>query len=442
MEELINDIENISINSNNADDSNIRDFEKNDNSYDHDVIMPSKVQLEDCSNLSLTPVKDCHIDQFKNCILCKDYSSPICKDCSNHTLKNSRRNKLKNKIIPHGKVRALAKQFEDILPETMNNSPDFSIVNDGLMLEKCEPVNYQIDISSNSVIDHSNIGIKNYLDSKRLEEISHFSDEDCESFNNSKIKSQLTPIIDPNLCEQIDPIKAIITSNGCNEVETSEIESCKSNNSQIISITKRFHNLLECDFQEKNLIFDTFESLNPLEQRALLLKWITDVLKPSEDSSKLSEDELKEITNILKCIVNELECNEIYNKSGNLPNKNVTEPDFILNNQVSNGKNKYEKMEMPNNELKIPNIKNSRINLVNSNLKINIGIPEDEEIEEERINELMFEKYNQLGYSFELNSVVIDKDSLSPKSEIGLDENELVENSIKEIGYNFFGFLK
>ncbi|OII74838.1 uncharacterized protein cubi_02970 [Cryptosporidium ubiquitum] len=436
MEELINDIENISINSNNADDLNIRDSERNDHCYDHEDLSHSKTQLEDYSILSLTPVKD--KNQFRNCILCRDYLSPICKECSNHTLKIYRKNKLKNKIIPDGKVKALAKQFEDILPEAMNNGPNFPVVNDDFMLEKSESANYQIDLSSNPIIEYANTDIKDSSNSRRLEDVSNFSDKDFENLHTKSktTKNQLTPIIDPNLCEQIDPIKAIITYTNShnNPVETLDTENSKSNDSQIISIKAGFKNVLECNFQENNLIFDTFESLNPLEQRALLLKWITDTLKPSEDSSRLSEDELQEIITILKGIVNELEHNEIYNEFKNSPSKNVTKPHNILNNQISNGKDK--------NELKILNIKNSKMSLFNSKLQINIGIPEDEEIEEEHINELVFRRYNHIGCNFESNSVIIDEDSLSPKSEIALDNEELVENSIKEIGYNFFGFFK
>ncbi|KAH8582529.1 Low complexity witha potential C2C2 zinc ribbon [Cryptosporidium sp. chipmunk genotype I] len=445
MEELINDIENISINSNNADESNIRDSEKNDNFYDYEVLLPTKSQLEDYSVLSLTPVKDSNKEPLRNCILCRDYLSPICKECSNHTSKTSRKNK-KNKIIPDGKVKALARQFEDILPETINNSPNFSVVNDDCMFGKGESVNYQVDISLNSVIEHVGLDISDYSNSSKLENVSIISNEDFGSHNNNcKItKNQLTPIIDPNLCEQIDPIKAITTSSNSyiNTVEKKETTNCKSAGTQVKSITTEIGNLLECSFQENDSLFDKFESLSPLEQRALLLKWITETLKTSEASSKLSDNELQEIIKILKGIVDELEYNEKYITSKSSLNNNAKKHQPICNNHAFNGKDEFESSTITRNELKIPDTENSKVNLVNFKLQINIGIPEDEEIEEEHINKLMFKKYNHFGSNFESNSVIIDGNSLSPKSEIVLDDEKLVENSIKEIGNNFFGFFK
>ncbi|KAK9171559.1 hypothetical protein CmeUKMEL1_03895 [Cryptosporidium meleagridis] len=442
MEELINDIENISINSNNADESNTRNPEKNDNFFDYEISLPTKSQLEDYSILSLTPVKDNDRELFKNCILCRDYSSPICKECSKHNSKASRKSKVKkNKIIPDGKVKALAMQFENILPEATNSSPSFSIVNDNFMLEKSESVHFQADISLNSITEHTIVDNRDYSNSSLLGEQTNIPSIDSENDHiKSKItKNQLAPIIDPNLCEKIDPIKAIITSSNSyiNIVENAEIGNCESNNTQVRSIATEVNHLFESSFPESDLIFDQFETLNPLEQRALLLKWITEILKTSEASSKLSNNEFKEIIKILKGIVNELEHNETYKISNSSPNYNSTEYQSILN-QVSDEKD--ESSIIKRSELQIPNTNNS-IKLVNSKLQINISIPEDEEIEEGRINELILNKYFHSSSNFESNSIIIDENSLSPKSEIVLDD-ELVGDSIKEIGNNFFGFFK
>ncbi|TRY50713.1 Uncharacterized Protein CTYZ_00000902 [Cryptosporidium tyzzeri] len=443
MEELINDIENISINSNNADESNTKDPEKNDNFFDYEILLPTKSQLEDYSILSLTPIKDNDKELFKNCILCRDYSSPICKECSKHNSKTSRKSKLKkNKIIPDGKVKALAMQFENILPEVTNSSPSFSIVNDNFMLGKSESAHFQADISLNSIIEHTNVDNRDYSNTSLLGDQTNIHSIDSENDHaKSKIaKNQLTPIIDPNLCEKIDPIKAIITSSNSyiNIVENTEIGHSASVDTKVRSIATEINHLFECGFPENDLIFDQFESLNPLEQRALLLKWITEILKTSEASSKLSNNEFKEIIKILKGIVDELECNETYKISKSSPNNNSTEYQSILNHVFDE---KDKRLIIKRSDIQIPNTKNS-IKLVNSKLQINISIPEDEEIEEERINELILNKYIYSSSNFESNSIIIDENSLSPKSEIVLDDEEIVGNSIKEIGNNFFGFFK
>lgn len=432
MEEIINDIENISINSNNADDSYNRDFEKNDNLSDHEIL--PKVNLEDYSILSLTPIKDSPNDKFRNCILCRDYSSPICKECSNNASKTSRKSK-QNKLIPDGKVKALAKQFEDILPDGMNN-PNFSALNDDYMLYRGELINEQIYPSSNSITDCD-------IDAN----IRDFTDESCEGFNTSRSKTmrnQLTPIIDPNLCEQIDPIKAIITSSSthsnCNIVETLSIENCKTTDSQLISTRVETKNMLERSVKENDVIFDAFESLNPLEQRTLLLKWITDTLNRSETSSGLSEDEVQEVIQILKGIVNELECSELSKEVSTFTNKNTKTFQSTHNSPSFSDKVENKKISIPSDISQVH--KHQKINLVNPKLQINIGIPEDEEIEEERINELIFNKYSNFSCNIESNSLIIDENSLSPKSDIGLDDDELVKSSIKEIGNNFFGFFE
>lgn len=430
MEELINDIENISINSNNADDSNNRDFEKSDNICDNEIL--PKVNLEDYSILSLTPIKDSPKDRFRNCILCRDYSSPICKECSNNGSEASRKSK-QNKIIPDGKVKALAKQFEDILPDGMNNQ-NFSVIND-CMLCKEESINEQMYISSNPISEYDTDA-----------NIKDFTDEGCEDFDirSKTMKNQLTPIIDPNLCEQIDPIKAIITSSynhsKCSIVETLNIESCKSIDLQLISTERKAKNMFEYSIKESDAIFGAFESLNPLEQRTLLLKWITDTLNRSETSSELSEDEVQEVIQILKGIVSELECSELCNRVSTLANENALASHSTQNIPSFNDRVESRNMSIPSDRSQVH--KQSKVNLVNSKLQINIGIPEDEEIEEERINELIFNKSNNFSCNIESNSLIIDENSLSPKSDIGLDDDELVKSSIKEIGNNFFGFFE
>ncbi|KAJ1610686.1 C2C2 zinc ribbon-containing protein [Cryptosporidium canis] len=427
MEELINDIENISINSNNADDLNNRDFDKSDITCEQEIL--PKANIEDFSIISLTPIKDSTGDDFRSCILCRDYSSPICKECSNNGSNFSGKNKQKNKIIPDGKVKALAKQFEDILPDGVNNCSNYSTLDCDYMIYNEELIKgqiYQSNDITQCVVD---------VNTQKI------PDGDCESLDGrfERMKNILTPIIDPDLCEKIDPIKAIITSSSYSNDNIAQSKSTenKSADPQLILIQGEPNNVLKNNTKENDVIFDTFESLSPLEQRTLLLQWITDTLKRTNSSSEIPEDEVQEVIQILKGIVNELECGEFYKESCNSVNKgtillNPTQfcsPHNIGSDQTSFSADLSRKMHQ-------------RTSLVNSRLQINIGIPEDEEIEEDRINELIIKNSKNISCDLESYSLIMDEVSLSPKSDIGSGEEELVESSIKEIGNHFFGFFE
>ncbi|KAJ1607514.1 C2C2 zinc ribbon-containing protein [Cryptosporidium canis] len=427
MEELINDIENISINSNNADDLNNRDFEKSDITCGQEIL--PKANIEDFSIISLTPIKDSTGDSFRSCILCRDYSSPICKECSNNGSNFSGNNKQKNKIIPDGKVKALAKQFEDILPDGVNNCSNYSILDCDYMIYNEELIKGQIYQSNDITQCVADVNTQK------------IPDGGCKASDDrfERMKNILTPIIDPDLCEKIDPIKAIITSSSYsndNIVQSKSTEN-KSADPQLILIQGEPNNILKNSTKENDIIFDTFESLSPLEQRTLLLQWITDTLRRTNSSSEISEDEVQEVIQILKGIVNELECDEFCNESCNSVNKctillNPTQtcpPLNIGSDETSFSADLSRKMHQ-------------RTSLVNSRLQINIGIPEDEEIEEDRINELIIKNSKNISCDLESYSLIMDEVSLSPKSDIGSGEEELVESSIKEIGNHFFGFFE
>ncbi|KAF7459117.1 Low complexity protein witha potential C2C2 zinc ribbon [Cryptosporidium felis] len=422
MEHLITEIENISINSFHTDELS-KETDKNE-SYVQRESFSTKSLCEDSQVYPLSKNKGDTPIYSGNCILCRDYSSPICRDCSRQESKDAPAVGIQNNIIPDGKVRALARQFEDILPE----------------MNRClTPTEYELDLK-----------YLNCLDSVRPKDNSvTVIDPYLEPRETNLYTNHITPIKDPEICGSIDPIEAIIDNSNFPSIKITTNSSLNISNSILnepgtLSISKIVKAIESTEKDESNIV-EVFESLNPLEQRTLLVTWITSTLNLPEMNTELSGDEINEIVFILKGIINELENEEKNGIGTSLANS--TEPLHIFNKKKFISNCEYNQNFSNNrflsskSEVNTLNFKGKIIdNIPNSRMQINIGIPEDEEIEEEYISEYICRKNIQMNSDLELSSVLNDKDILSPKSEISSNDGFNEEISIINIGYSFFGF--
>ncbi|KAH8741066.1 hypothetical protein FG386_001618 [Cryptosporidium ryanae] len=450
MEETITEIEKLLTKNRDEDKfykekENVEENKKNNSCY--------SVISSDCNSL-ITPGRSNPKNITKHCILCRDYSSPICTNCKQRPKVSKSKNKRKTKIVPNGKVKALAKQFEHVFPEIKNDSPFSSCKN--VVITANELNNYLMnrEVTHNNGINNThNRSQKNSISSDNLQNSP--SNISASSTSSSLSKRKITPIKDPDICGLVDPIETIFNSSNntqfveikdCSIIEGLNRENIGNFESNVISLENLPEEGENMHKNEDNIIF-AFESLNHIEQRALLISWITMSLN-SKGSNHTDSEIDDEIMKLLRELVEDLEYRNFSKSSENSQNF-----DNEVNSEIHEVSVPYKKKQSSSlYELKTkiqPNLtskfRNSGISSGhlktknNPNFFINIGIPEDEEIEENYID--YFISRTNFKSKIEVESVIIDESELSPKSEITLFDNFEDENSITTIGNNFFGFF-
>ncbi|EEA05289.1 uncharacterized protein CMU_022940 [Cryptosporidium muris RN66] len=405
--------------------------EKRKSSFNQTKIMENEVEL------NFTPRS-----REGNCILCCDYQSPICSNCETNQNKLQCRLNLKNnsqfeyeKIIPNGKVKALAKQFEEIIPDGKLNIAEYNnlVINEHFQFNKISD-----NINSTSICElcESDFDIKSlYLQSP--------SNSYLKSIKSpNKLKNQLTRLKNPDLCESIDPIEALVLSQKVNVTLDRNMVDMYRKESDSPTLSYSLRSLLStsgakiCEViaevnEEPNKIPDRFEDLNPLEQRALLITWITSSLGTNKITH--SPSKVREMMSILKEIVEDLE-----------------DPDtnFALINSSTNGH-----LTSPNFNDKSNLCDHLRLHNNNKNYQLRHiyveTIPEDEELVENiNVCDTKSTELSKIQISLHdyAESVIAETDGLSPKSDISLTNatyyDIICKNShdiINNIGIDFLG---
>ncbi|KAK6590555.1 Low complexity witha potential C2C2 zinc ribbon [Cryptosporidium xiaoi] len=438
MKETISEIENISINSKNTDEFDKEKENAEENKRKNENLC-SEI-TSDCNPQTPERLDSKNINN--QCILCRDYTSPICTDCKRKSKVSTLRKSNENvRIVPNGKVKALAKQFECTLPEIKNDSFFFSYSKNVTTTE---------EFSNCFMNKVTHKGMGNTVNGGYLDSIDSENDQNSpsnisvSSTSSSLSKNRITSIKDPEVCGLINPIEAIINSS--NNLSFVELRDCS-----MTEVTKEIRSKLESDViasentsfeninEAENNIILAFESLNHLEQRVLLISWITTSLDSKGENSINSETD-KEIRKLLRELVEDLEYRNINEPNGHTQDIGIESHSEM--DQISIPQEKKQTSTNPN-LLKFK----SSIPLTGyvktrgyPNFLMSIGIPEDEEIEEKYIDE--FISRTRFRNEAEAESLIIDESELSPKSEITFFDGFEDENSITKIGNSFFGFFK
>ncbi|KAL7067140.1 hypothetical protein ACR3K2_24560 [Cryptosporidium serpentis] len=408
--------------------------EKRKNFFNQAKIMENEVEL-----LNFTPRRS----REGNCILCCDYQSPICSNCESNQNKLQFGLNLKNnsqleyeKIIPNGKVKALAKQFEEIIPDRKLNIAEYNnlVIGEHLQFNKTSD-----NINSTSICElcESDFGIKSLY----LQSPSNSSLKSIKSPN--KLKNQLTQLKNPDLCESIDPIEALVLSQKVNVTLNKNMVDMHREESDSPTLSYRPRSLLSstsgakiCEViaevnDEPNKIPDRFEDLNPIEQRALLITWITSSLETNKITQ--SPSKVREMMSILKKIVEDFEDPDTNSALINSStNGHLTSPNF------NDKSNLCDHLRFHNNN------RNCQLR------HICVGtIPEDEEfVENINICDAKSTELSKMQISLHdyAESVIAETDGLSPKSDISLTSatycDIICKNShdiINNIGIDFLG---
>ncbi|OII77261.1 hypothetical protein cand_019710 [Cryptosporidium andersoni] len=405
--------------------------EKRKNSFNQTKIMENEVEL-----LNFTPRRS----REGNCILCCDYQSPICSNCESNQNKLQCRLNLKNnsqfeyeKIIPNGKVKALAKQFEEIIPDGKLNITEYNnlVINEHLQFNKTSD-----NINSTNICElcGSDFDIKSLY----LQSPSNSSLKSIKSPN--KLKNQLTRLKNPDLCESTDPIEALVLSQKVNVTLNRNMVDMyrKENDSPTSSYRLRSLSstsgakicgvIAEVN-EEPNKIPDRFEDLNPLEQRALLITWITSSLGTNKIIQ--SPSKVREMMSILKEIVEDLE---------------DSDTNFALINSSINGHLTSSNFNDKSNLCDHLRLHNKNYQLRHIYVET---IPEDEELVENiNICDAKSIELSKIQISLHdyAESVIAETDDLSPKSDISLANATYCDiicknshNIINNIGIDFLG---